>query len=135
MLSAIDSYTIHLEEVDRKMRVGELSRRSGVPVPTIKYYLRAGLLAPGESTAANQADYREEHLRRLRLIRALIDVGGVSVAGARQVIDALGDDTRQALDLLGDAHSAIAPRRQPDREAPGWAAARERVLALIAERG
>ena len=32
------------------MRVGELSRRSGVTVASIKYYLREGLLPPGERT-------------------------------------------------------------------------------------
>ena len=42
--------------------MGELSRRSGVPIPTIKFYLREGLLPPGVATAANQADYDEEHL-------------------------------------------------------------------------
>jgi DNA-binding transcriptional MerR regulator len=117
------------------VRVGELSRRSGVAVPTIKYYLREGLLAPGEATAANQADYTDEHLRRLRLIRALIEVGGVSVAGARQVIDALGDSGRAPLELLGDAQAAVAPRRRPDRDTPVWRGARARVEALIAERG
>src|SRR4051794_30450518 len=87
------------------------------------------------ATAANQADYTEEHLRRLRLVRALIDVGGVSVAGARGVIDALGDSDRAPLDLLGDAQAAIAPRRRPDRDTPRWRDARARVEALIARRG
>jgi len=32
------------------MRIGELSRRSGVPVPSIKYYVREGLLPAGERT-------------------------------------------------------------------------------------
>jgi DNA-binding transcriptional MerR regulator len=39
------------------MRIAELSRRSGVSVPTIKYYLREGLLPPGERTSPNQALY------------------------------------------------------------------------------
>jgi DNA-binding transcriptional MerR regulator len=117
------------------VRVGELSRRSGVAVPTIKYYLRERLLAPGVATAANQADYTEEHLRRLRLIRALIDVGGVSVAAARDVVDALAAQDRDPLDLLGDAQAAIAPKRRPGRETAQWQANRERVLALVAARG
>lgn len=117
------------------MRIGELSRQSGVTVPTIKYYLREGLLTPGVATAANQADYAEEHLRRLRLIRALIEVGGVSVAGARAVIDALNDSDRATLELLGDAQKAVAPRRRADRDTPQWRDARQRVLRLIAERG
>ncbi|WP_203778599.1 MerR family transcriptional regulator [Paractinoplanes rishiriensis] len=115
--------------------MGELSRRSGVPIPTIKYYLREGLLAPGVATAANQADYTEEHVRRLKLIRALIDVGRVSVAGAREVIDALSADGRDPLDLLGEAQYAIAPRHRPGRESPEWPAARERVVALVEARG
>src|SRR4051794_38623325 len=117
------------------MRVGELSRRSGVPIPTIKYYLREGLLAPGVATAANQADYTEEHVRRLRLIRALIDVGGVSVAGAREVIDALGATGRDPLELLGDAQAAVAPRHRRDRESAEWAQARRQVVTLITARG
>ena len=37
------------------MRISELSSVTGVPVPTIKYYIREGLLPRGERTAANQA--------------------------------------------------------------------------------
>jgi DNA-binding transcriptional MerR regulator len=116
------------------MRVGELSRRSGVPIPTIKFYLREGLLPPGVATAANQADYDEEHLRRLKLIRALIDVGGVTVAGAREVVAALGAYADDPLELLGAAQRAVEPRHRPDRSTPAWRAARERAVALIAER-
>ena len=117
------------------MRVGELSRRSGVPIATIKYYLREGLLTSGVATAANQADYSEGHLHRLRLIRALIDVGGVSVAGAREAIAAIETHADDPLELLGSAQSAIAPKHRRDRETADWQAARERVTALIAERG
>jgi DNA-binding transcriptional MerR regulator len=117
------------------VRVGELSRRSGVAIPTIKFYLREGLLPPGVATAANQADYDEEHLRRLRLIRALIDVGGVSVAGAREVVAALGAYAHDPLELLGAAASAVSSRNRPPRDSAEWQAARERVTGLIAERG
>jgi DNA-binding transcriptional MerR regulator len=37
------------------MRIGELSKVTGVPVPTIKYYLREGLLPAGELSSPNQA--------------------------------------------------------------------------------
>jgi DNA-binding transcriptional MerR regulator len=117
------------------MRIGELSQRSGVPIPTIKYYLREGLLAPGAATAANQAVYGDEHLRRLRLIRALVDVGGVSVASAKGVIDALTSDDLQDLDLLGVAHDTVIPRRTPDRDNANWAAAREEADRLVVDRG
>jgi DNA-binding transcriptional MerR regulator len=117
------------------MRIGELSQRSGVAIPTVKYYLREGLLQAGAATATNQASYGEEHLRRLRLIRALIDVGGVSVAAARGVIDALARDDLEPHDLLGVAHDTVIPRRTPDRGNPEWAAARAEATALVARRG
>lgn len=72
--------------------MAELSRVSGVPVATIKYYLREDLLPRGELTEPNQAEYGEQHVRRLRLIRALIEVGGLGVASARKVIRAIESD-------------------------------------------
>ena len=57
------------------MRLAELSERSGVSTATIKYYLREGLLPPGRQINATTAEYDEEHLRRLRLVRAMIQVG------------------------------------------------------------
>ena len=117
------------------MRIGELSQRSGVAIPTIKYYLREGLLEAGVSRAANQADYGAEHLRRLRLVRALIDVGGVSVAAARSVIEALGRTDLKPHDLLGVAHDAVTPARHPDRDSPSWMAARAEAAELVARRG
>ena len=76
--------------------MAELSERSGVPVPTIKYYLREGMLPPGEATSPNQASYDDAHVARLRMVRALIDVGGLSVASVVAVLAAV-DDTRMPL--------------------------------------
>jgi DNA-binding transcriptional MerR regulator len=117
------------------MRIGELSQRSGVPIPTIKYYLRERLLAPGTAMAANQAEYGEDHIRRLRLIRALIDVGGVSIAASRDVIDALGRTEIGPHDLLGTAHHAVIGDRRADRDTEVWARAYADAVALVTARG
>ncbi|MBC3992515.1 MerR family transcriptional regulator [Streptomyces sp. AC563] len=88
------------------MKMSELSRRSGVAIPTIKYYLREGLLPAGHATASNQADYDADHLRRLRLVRALISFGGLSVTASREVLRAISEP----LDLyhtLGVTHYAL----------------------------
>lgn len=62
------------------MRMTELSQRSGVPIPTIRYYIREGLLPPGQFTSPNQAMYDDSHVRRLTLIRAMVEVGEMPIA-------------------------------------------------------
>ena len=91
------------------MRISELSRLGGLPVPTVKYYLREGLLPPGQATARNQADYGDEHLRRLRLVRALLEVGGLPLARVRAVLAAVEDEKTPLHVALGRAHHALGP--------------------------
>lgn len=93
------------------MKVSELSARSGRSVATIKYYLREGLLPAGRRTAANQADYGEEHLHRLRLITTLIDVGGLPIANVRSVLEAVDNHDMSMHEVLGVAHYGLAVRR------------------------
>ncbi|MEN8649942.1 MerR family transcriptional regulator [Streptomyces sp. 21So2-11] len=94
------------------MRISELSRRSGVPITTIKHYLREGLLPPGRPTSATQAEYGEPHLRRLRLVRALIGVRGLSVGTTKELLNAVSEnetDTHQLLGLVLGARPATEP--------------------------
>lgn len=90
------------------MRISELANESSVPVATIKYYLREGLLHDGVLTSATQASYDESHVRRLRLIRALLVGAGLSVADARDLLGGVDDPPRSGHDLLGIAHHALA---------------------------
>lgn len=115
------------------MRISDLSRQSRIPIPTIKFYLREGVLPAGSRTGPNQATYGEAHLRRLRLIRVLIDVGGLSLAAVRRVVDALGDDGLPLHDVLGVAHRALEKPVLSD--GPNVGAARREVDAWIAARG
>ncbi len=73
------------------MRISQLSSRAGLPVATVKFYLRAGLLHPGLATSATQSLYDETHLARLRLVRALLEIGHLSLADIQRVLDAAGD--------------------------------------------
>jgi DNA-binding transcriptional MerR regulator len=91
------------------MRISELSRVSGVPVATIKYYLREGLLPAGIPTSATSASYDERHVDRLNLIRALVDVGRLPIARVREVVTALEQPPTSWHDLLGAAHGALPP--------------------------
>nr|WP_246232093.1 MerR family transcriptional regulator [Nakamurella aerolata] len=103
-LGAIDSLTF--------MRIGELAKQSGVPAATIKYYVREGLLPAGESTGYNQVDYTDAHLRRLRLVRTLIDIGGLPVAVVREVLSTLDADDASLFHLMGVAQQGTIAHRE-----------------------
>jgi DNA-binding transcriptional MerR regulator len=90
------------------MRISELSAQTGVPVATIKFYLRERLLQEGMRTSATQAQYDESHVARLRLIRALLGPGGLSVAAAHRVVQAIDEPPASVHELLGVAASAVA---------------------------
>ncbi|KUN94141.1 MerR family transcriptional regulator [Streptomyces caeruleatus] len=105
-----------------------------MPVPTIKYYVREGLLPPGELTSPNQASYDETHERRLRLVRALLDVGGMRVAEIANVLAAIDDPARPLHKVLGAAADPLgtAHDEHEDTEA---ASAHAVVADLVSRRG
>jgi DNA-binding transcriptional MerR regulator len=113
------------------MRLAELSERSGVSTATIKYYLREGLLPPGRQINATTAEYDEEHLRRLRLVRAMIQVGGVPVAKVREVLGHVDDDSLGTTIRLGAALWALPQVPEPDEEDEYVRAAHQEVDALL----
>ncbi|MER5404602.1 MerR family transcriptional regulator [Streptomyces sp. NPDC002769] len=117
------------------MRLAELSERSGVSTATIKYYLREGLLTPGRQVNATTADYDESHLRRLRLVRALIQVGRVPVATAREVLGHVDDESLGTTIRLGAALWALPQEPEPDDQDPAVRSARREVDRLLADLG
>jgi hypothetical protein len=71
------------------------------------------------------------HVRRLRLVRALLEVGGLSVAQVREVLAGVSSST-DAHAALGTAQWAITPTRgRVDEESRRWAAS---VLEGVARR-
>jgi DNA-binding transcriptional MerR regulator len=117
------------------MRIAELSERSGVPVPTIKYYVREGLLPPGRLTSPNQAQYDETHLHRLKLVRALVDVGELSIAETKDVLTSIASPGLTLHETLGKAQLATIPHRKPPVGEEALQAAKRDVDELIARRG
>jgi DNA-binding transcriptional MerR regulator len=89
------------------MRISELSARTDVSVPTLKYYLREGLLPAGRRTSRTQAVYDDSHVERVRLVRALTEIGGLPLARVRTVLEAIGSPAVSRLDLLATAQDAL----------------------------
>lgn len=90
------------------MRISELARRGGVPVATVKYYLREGLVPTGTLTSSTQARYDDEHVARLQLVRALVGPGALTIAQAKDVLRAIDEPAGDLFDALAHAQHAIA---------------------------
>ncbi len=67
------------------LSIGEMSRRSGVKVPTIRYYEQMGLIDAPERSAGNQRRYTRKELDRLTFIRHARDLG-LSLEAIRELV-------------------------------------------------
>lgn len=113
------------------MRLAELSSRSGVAASTIKYYLRLGLLQRGEHQSSTWATYNDSHLRRIALIRALVEVAGLPLEAVRRVLAVVDDDSVPLHPALGTAQWLLSPTLDEEPSAGST----ERVDALLARHG
>ena len=58
-----------------ELAIGELSKRSGVNVETIRYYERIGLMPRAARSDGGHRLYGEEHVKRLGFIRRSRELG------------------------------------------------------------
>lgn len=113
------------------MRMAELSERSGVPIPTIHYYLREELLPAGRLTSPNQAAYDDSHVRRLRLIRAMVDVGGIPIAAVGALFRHLETKNADEYVTLGLVQYALTSDAAPDARDTTGTDTVDRLLAEL----
>jgi DNA-binding transcriptional MerR regulator len=90
------------------MQVSELVRATSVPLATVKYYLREGLLPTARKLTARSSEYGEEHVRRLTLLRLLREVGAIPVGRLRQLVEAVDDSALTEHEVFARASDAIA---------------------------
>jgi len=57
------------------LSIGELSKRTRVKIPTIRYYEQMGLISAPERSAGNQRRYSTTELSRLSFIKHARDLG------------------------------------------------------------
>ncbi len=71
---------------ERFLGIGELARRTGTKVQTIRYYEEIGLLPPPPRTAGNQRRYGRDHQQRLAFVRHARELG-FSLEAIRTLLD------------------------------------------------
>lgn len=77
------------------MNIGELSRLSGLPVKTIRYYSDIGLVPEADRSVSNYRRYDHASLARLEYVRTLRELG-LDIATIQRVLDSDADLTRVA---------------------------------------
>ncbi|WP_213774740.1 helix-turn-helix domain-containing protein [Bradyrhizobium sp. dw_78] len=95
-----------------RLAIGDLAKRTGTKVETIRYYERIGLLpAPGR-TEGNYRSYDERHLGRLSFVRRARDLG-FSLDQVRELLGLADDRDRscEAVDVIARQHLAEVERK------------------------
>jgi len=102
--------------------IGELSRRTGVKVPTIRYYEQMRLMKAPERSDGNQRRYGRPELERLAFIRHARDLG-LAIDSIRELIELSGhpdmpcaDADRIAKEQLASVRERITRLRKLERE-------------------
>lgn len=71
--------------------IGQLARAAGVPISTVRYYERVGLLTPDARTPANYRAYSAKAAERLRFIRSA-QASGFALSDIREMLDLAHSD-------------------------------------------
>jgi DNA-binding transcriptional MerR regulator len=91
------------------LRMSELAERSGVSAPTIRHYLREGLLGDGQEirrTSRNMAYYPPELVERIQLIKRLQEERFMPLRVIREVIE----DNPERVSALLEIEDSILDR-------------------------
>ncbi len=94
----IDTFQAHRPNGEL-LRMGELAAASGVPAPTIKHYLREGLLPEPVKTSRNMAYYPPEFVDRIKLIKQLQEERFMPLKAIKSVLDEDPERARALVEL------------------------------------
>jgi DNA-binding transcriptional MerR regulator len=93
------------------MRIGELSRRTGVSVRLLRYYEEQALLQPVRRPSGYR-EYREQDVDTVRRIRGLLSAG-LNTATIATVLPCLRDDGERLVPTCADLVAQL--RHERDR--------------------
>lgn len=119
------------------VRIGELAKRSGVPIPTIKHYLREGLIAPSRKSGRTMSWYDPALIRKLKAIKELQRRQFLPLDVIRETIDreAEAPDELAAADAIARVLARHGGKRSRTREEVLARGTPERELDLLATAG
>lgn len=123
------------------LKISELAEGAGVPVATVRHYLREGLLPEGKKTSRNMAYYPAELVDRIRLIKLLQEERFMPLKVIRELLEREGGDPERVRELLAESDRGIGLALERERDRTPAAYVSERldipidVLDRMAELG
>jgi DNA-binding transcriptional MerR regulator len=102
------------------MRIGELSRQTGISQRALRYYEEQGLLRPARRPSGYR-EYDETDVRTVRRIRVLL-AAGLNTAAIAEILPCMPDD--------GESRTPLCPELLA-----GLLAERDRISTVIDELG
>jgi DNA-binding transcriptional MerR regulator len=96
-------------EAKERLKISELAAAAGVPVATVRHYLREGLLPEPEKTSRNMAYYPPQLVERIQLIKQLQEERYLPLKVIRELLES-GDGDPDRLRALIDLEDRILER-------------------------
>ena len=109
------------QKAESGMQIGQLSKKTGCNIETIRYYEKRGLLPSPPRTAGGYRLYDPDHLKRLTFVMRSRDLG-FSMAEIEKLLSLVDehqltchDMHQQTLAHVGDIQSKIADLKRLER--------------------
>jgi Cu(I)-responsive transcriptional regulator len=133
--------------MDATFQIGDLAKRTGVKIVTIRYYEQAGLMPVCERTAGNYRVYVQEHLDRLHFVRRCRDLGfsleqikdmlllsAAESPTCADVCDVAADHLKEVESKIADLRRLASELRRLRSSCNGKRSSREcRIIAALAQ--
>lgn len=112
--------------------IGELSRITGIKIPTIRYYERIGLLPERARTGGNQRRYDRGAVHRLLFIRRSRDLG-FGIGAIRDMFRLADVSVSQPSEVLHIAKEQLVAVEEKIAHLEALEEVLEKVIALVVE--
>jgi DNA-binding transcriptional MerR regulator len=105
-----------IPEEEGQISIGALAKELGLSTATINFYVAEGVLPPPRKLNRTRAAYAPRHLRILRIVKRMQNVG-YTLAQIRELLARWGNDEAglKKIEGIGSLMPLPAPRNDPDQ--------------------
>ncbi len=98
-----------MKQIKKEMAISELSDLSGIPISTIKFYLRKDLIPKPSKERGTRAYYSLKHLDRLKLIKKIQHEGNIPLEKIKGIIKLIDEGENRQDEKVAPVNPDIKP--------------------------